>query len=326
MMTMPVSYEDGEERVKPGSSKALQAEKLANEMKKIGQALKQRGIDTALTNPKMASEFASYTPKLHVPTLKLNLAGRNMNGTKKDVKPPMQDETPPPPKNLVEKLDRFLLPELEVIAPKVPEPRPWFGPDASTPESAGRPPLLAALAASRVADIEGFHTADYTASRLTDASSSRAMDTSGKLLESAASRSLDTTGARAIESSNSRILDADMRSVSQARPSEAIAAHTDPATAAAAAVLKAPPDDDSCTTSNRPPHLTRVFPLDLSPFWPEGSTERGAVRPPELEHRPGAAARQLHSKQRVDAEAAVEAESHQQTSLTRRKHVQILEE
>ena len=48
------------------------------------QALKARGIETALTNPEMATAAAAFVPFVAVPAkMTLDLHGRNLNGTKK---------------------------------------------------------------------------------------------------------------------------------------------------------------------------------------------------------------------------------------------------
>lgn len=183
------------------------------------QALKQRGIDTALTNSKLASDFASTSPNLHVPKLKLNLAGRNINGTKKDPAPPAPEEVAPPPKNLVEKLDRFLLLDMDSgDGVRVPEPRPFFGPSAATPE----------LAAART----------YPPSFLSivDPSPSSFMPEMGQGQGQGTATGAGTSGSAA----------------------------AGPASPGRDGRVRYQPYE----RQQRPPHLTLVFPLDLSPLLP----------------------------------------------------------
>ncbi|GAX85341.1 hypothetical protein CEUSTIGMA_g12758.t1 [Chlamydomonas eustigma] len=114
----------------PGRQKALAA-KLEHGLRLAGQALKSRGIDTALTNQKLASEFASFTPTLHLPPkLSIDLHGRNPNGTKK-VKPrPPPRPVTPPARTLGEKLERGLKPPPSGSPERrIPPPGPFFGPD-----------------------------------------------------------------------------------------------------------------------------------------------------------------------------------------------------
>ena len=95
------------------------------------QALRARGIETALTSPKLAAEAAAYVPTVNVPSnMTLNLHGRNPNGTKKVIVPPAVPPPPPPPSGLGAMLERSLhLPDIDTASPGSSQSplRPFFG-------------------------------------------------------------------------------------------------------------------------------------------------------------------------------------------------------
>ncbi len=63
-----------------------------------------------------------------------------MDGSKIEPQEPEPEPEEPPPANLMEKLDRMLLPSGLAPDAQVPEQRPWFGPRSLTPDGASGPP------------------------------------------------------------------------------------------------------------------------------------------------------------------------------------------
>ncbi|KAG1661016.1 hypothetical protein FOA52_005331 [Chlamydomonas sp. UWO 241] len=136
---MSAKDDDASAMTKKGRAAAL-AKRLAKEVRRSGIALKQRGIPTPFSDARLALKESSYQPRLQGKFEgKLDLWGRNLNGTVYVPPPRAPEPKPSPPANLMKKLDLALNPgPADAPVKHVPAPGPWFGRGVGQPGSLSR--------------------------------------------------------------------------------------------------------------------------------------------------------------------------------------------